>query len=188
MKARSKRARSKQIANVTGTRPPIRLANMNATAWAIPCNQIPRQNKLSGPCSDCWHCWACSSSSCWCTCCAWNILTRASSLALTDCACSRLSWQGLCLCPLPVVLLCTGVRAGGFGGGGGMALRDVLAGDEAGWAGVAGAAGAGVAVAAGVAGGGMVEYLAYSSVWNACTWKNFSGPKQIFLPAAFFAT
>ena len=27
---------------------------------------------------------------------------------------------------------------------------------------------------------GMVEYLAYSSVWNACTWKNFGGPKKFF--------
>ena len=27
----------------------------------------------------------------------------------------------------------------------------------------------------------MVEYLAYSSVWNACTWKK-SGPKKFFLP------
>ena len=34
----------------------------------------------------------------------------------------------------------------------------------------------------------MVEYLAYSSVWNACTWKNFLGPKKLFLSAASFAT
>ena len=27
---------------------------------------------------------------------------------------------------------------------------------------------------------GMVEYLACNSVWNACTWKNFSGPKKFF--------
>ena len=35
---------------------------------------------------------------------------------------------------------------------------------------------------------GMVEYLAYSSVWNAGTWKNFSGPEKFFLPPASFAT
>ena len=28
--------------------------------------------------------------------------------------------------------------------------------------------------------GGMVEYLAYSFVWNGRTWKNFSGPKKVF--------
>ena len=39
---------------------------------------------------------------------------------------------------------------------------------------------------------GMLEFLAYmyiyiySSVWNACAWKNFSGPKQFFLPLASF--
>jgi len=32
------------------------------------------------------------------------------------CASSRLSWKALCLCPLPVVLFCAGVRGGGFGG------------------------------------------------------------------------
>ena len=33
-----------------------------------------------------------------------------------------------------------------------------------------------------------VKYLAYSSVWNACTWKDFSGPKKLFSPPASFAT
>ena len=33
-----------------------------------------------------------------------------------------------------------------------------------------------------------VEYLAYSSVWNACTRKDFSGPKKLFSPPASFAT
>ena len=27
---------------------------------------------------------------------------------------------------------------------------------------------------------GIAEYLAYSSIWNACAWKNFSGPKKCF--------
>ena len=63
--------------------------------------------RLCWCCSDCW--W----SSKLCCCCTWKIVCRAASFARMACASSRLSWKALCLCPLPVVLFCAGVRGGG---------------------------------------------------------------------------